>query len=148
MWFLCLCGHSPHWAPNVVFIKFSIVLFYSEARKKIRLRGQLLEWEPASSERQMHTADFSLLVTSQKENFLLPHLNPKLLQLDVPLLYCLCIFLSLLLTSSFSSYFFFQLTGCLFYLFNYSWIYLILIAIFKQKALGLKACARAESQHS
>ena len=147
MWFLCLCGHSPHWAPDVVLLKVSIVLFYSEARKK-RLRGQMLEWEPASSERQMRTADFSLLLTSQKENFLLPRLNPKLLQLDVPPLYRLCIFLSLLLTSSFSPYFFFQLTGCLFYLFNYGWIYLILIAIFKQKTLGVKACARAESQHS
>lgn len=43
---------------------------------------------------------------------------------------------------------FFLSTGCLLCLLTFGWFYLVLFTIFKQKAIRLKGCVRAEPHHS
>lgn len=70
----------------------------------------------------------------------------------VLLFYFLCVSLlssgSLLLCFFLIIYVYFLSTGCLLCLLTYGWLYLSLFTIFKQKALGLNVCAKAELQHN
>lgn len=76
--------------------------------------------------------------------------KPPLLQMSLFFPQCF----SILLPSSYSllffkeSYIHFLSAGCLICLLTYGWLYLVLFTIFKQKALRLMMCAKAEPYHN
>ena len=131
----------------------------------------MLRWKSASSERQRkHPAELfpqqcswvtaqmlSQTISKQKERKRSKAKQSKTkrpFKLNVFLFYFLCSSLSssssLLLSLVFSLiiYVYFLSTGCLLCLLTYGWLYLSLFTIFKQKALGLNVCAKAELQHN
>jgi hypothetical protein len=129
------------------FNKISIFLF-----DQWRFRSHMLGWKPASSEgHRKHSANLPPQLMSWKQFHTYHAVSKNFLRTERLALFLPVGLSSILLTPPYSlwfSYVYFLATGCLLGLLTYGCLHLIPFTIFKQKALGLKVCAKAEPHYN